>query len=92
MFIKKSKGPAIVTLPDGTSMSRADLPPADTTRWVASRKALVVRAISAGLIEAAEACEIYNLSEEELADWCKKARSYGENALKATAAKKYRQL
>jgi hypothetical protein len=92
MFIKKSKGPAIVTLPDGTRMSRADLPPSDTSRWVSSRKALVVRAISAGLIDAAEACALYNLSEEELSDWCKKARSHGEKALKATAAKKYRQL
>ena len=49
MYIRKTGGPRLVTLPDGTVMSRADLPPADTRRWVASRKAAVVRAVLARL-------------------------------------------
>ena len=91
MYIKKSKGPVLVTLADGSTMSRADLPPPETTRWVASRKSQVVTAVNAGLLDAGEACEMYGLSEEELASWIDKARTYGQAALKATAVQKYRQ-
>ena len=31
MYIRKPKGPVSVTLPNGQQMTRADLPPADTT-------------------------------------------------------------
>jgi len=91
MYIKKGKGPVFVTLPDGQKMSRADLPPVNTRRWVASRKAKVVNAVLAGLLDQSEACKNYNLSNEELDDWCVKARSFGEKALKTTATQKYRQ-
>ena len=50
MYLKKVKGPRAVTLADGTVMTRADLPDARTRRWVASRKAAVVRAVVCGLI------------------------------------------
>ncbi|MGR3371556.1 MAG: DUF1153 domain-containing protein, partial [Pseudooceanicola nanhaiensis] len=36
MYLKKVNGPRAVTLPDGTVFSRADLPPPETARWVAS--------------------------------------------------------
>jgi transposase-like protein len=91
VYIRKGKGPVFVTLEDGSKMSRADLPPPKTRRWVASRKARVVTAVEAGLIDVEEACALYGLSEEELSDWCKRAKSHGEAALKATAAQKYRQ-
>ncbi|NOX73052.1 MAG: DUF1153 domain-containing protein [Alphaproteobacteria bacterium] len=91
MYIRKGKGPVFVTLKDGSKMSRADLPPAKTRRWVASRKARVVTAVEAGLLDVKEACEIYDLSKEELLDWCNRAKIHGEAALKATAAQKYRQ-
>ena len=91
MFIKKPKGPVFVTLKDGRTISRADLPPASTRRWVASRKAAVVLAVEAGLINVNEACEIYGLSEEEFLSWQQKVRNFGEQALKATAVQKYRQ-
>ena len=45
MFLKKVEGPRAVTLPDGSTMTRADLPPENTRRWVASRKAAVVRGV-----------------------------------------------
>jgi len=68
------------------------LPPADTRRWVASRKAIVVKAVIYGLIVESEALQRYSLSEEEFALWRAAVESHGENALKVTALQKYRQL
>jgi len=84
MYIKRGKGPRIVTLPDGRQISRADLPPADTRRWVASRKARVVEAVEAGLITADEACERWGLSMEELDSWRENARKHGRKGLRVT--------
>jgi len=69
MYLKKVNGPRAVTLPDGSVMTRADLPDCETRRWVASRKAAVVRAIAHGLIDRDEALGLYDLSEEELDAW-----------------------
>lgn len=90
MYLKKVDGPRTVTLPDGRIMSRADLPPPDTTRWVASRKAAVVRAVRHGLISRAEALESYALSDEEFALWEGAVSAHGESALRVTAIQKYR--
>ena len=92
MFLKKIDGPRAVTLPDGTVMTRADLPPPETRRWVASRKARVVRAMAYGLITHKEALERYGLSEEEFGIWRQAIEIHGEKALKVTAIQKYRQL
>ncbi|MHA6262035.1 CtrA inhibitor SciP [Arenibacterium sp. CAU 1754] len=91
MFLKKVDGPRAVTLPDGSVMTRADLPPATTGRWVASRKAAVVRGVLYGLITQSEAQRRYGLSEEEFQSWLSAVAEHGEDALKATALKKYRQ-
>ncbi|WP_166415533.1 CtrA inhibitor SciP [Cochlodiniinecator piscidefendens] len=91
MFLKKVEGPRSVTLPDGTIMTRADLPPQKTRRWVASRKAAVVKGIAYGLISEKEAVEKYNLSSEELNSWRDAISNFGENALKTTALQRYRQ-
>jgi hypothetical protein len=92
MYIKKVPGPRSVTLPDGKVMTRADLPDADTRRWVASRKAAVVKAIGSGLITRTEACELYALSDEELDSWFAAVAQHGEAALRTTRLQKYRQL
>lgn len=92
MYLKKVDGPRQVTLPDGTILSRADLPPVETRRWVASRKAIVVRAVAHGLIGLGEALERYRLSEEEFDSWRAAISTHGEEALKVTALQKYRQL
>lgn len=92
MYLKRVDGPRQVTLPDGTILSRADLPPTDTRRWVASRKAIVVKAVAYGLIGRKEALERYALSEEEFEGWCRAVASHGEAALKVTTLQKYRQL
>jgi len=92
MFLKRVDGPRQVTLPDGSILTRADLPPADTRRWVASRKAIVVRAVLYGLIPEAEALERYSLSEEEFALWREAVEKHGDKALRVTTIQKYRQL
>ena len=92
MYLKKVDGPRAVTLPDGTILTRADLPPEETRRWVASRKATVVKAVAYGLIPLKEALKRYGLSEEEFEIWRSAIESYGENGLKVTAIQKYRQL
>ena len=92
MFLKRVDGPRQVTLPDGNILSRADLPPADTRRWVASRKAVVVKAVLFGLIPQAEALERYALSEEEFALWRRAVELHGDQGLKVTTIQKYRQL
>ncbi|NUH64103.1 DUF1153 domain-containing protein [Sulfitobacter sp. S0837] len=92
MYLKKVDGPRSVTLADGSVMSRADLPDPDTRRWVASRKAAVVRGVVYGLITQAEALERYGISEDEFLEWLQAVTEHGEAALKATALQKYRQL
>lgn len=92
MYLKKVDGPRQVTLPDGSILTRADLPPPETRRWVASRKAVVVKAVLYGLMSQAEAIEKYDLSEEEFALWREAVATHGEKALRVTTIQKYRQL
>ncbi|MEP1198700.1 DUF1153 domain-containing protein [Tateyamaria sp.] len=92
MYLKKVDGPRAITLPDGTVLTRADLPPRSTRRWVASRKAAVVRGVLYGLLTQTDALERYSLSEEEFLGWVQAVSDHGEEALKATALQRYRQL
>ena len=91
MYLRKVEGPRSVTLPDGTIMTRADLPSENTRRWVASRKAAVVRAVTSGLIGQKDAMDRYGLSDEEFGEWQTAVAEHGEAALKATALQRYRQ-
>ncbi|MEO9648735.1 MAG: DUF1153 domain-containing protein [Roseobacter sp.] len=91
MFLKKVDGPRSVTLADGTVMTHADLPPANTRRWVASRKASVVRGVAYGLISQNEALQRYKISEDEFHEWVRAVSEHGVDALKATTLQKYRQ-
>ena len=90
MYLRKTPGPRAVTLPDGTVLSLADLPPRDT-RWVASRKAIVVNAVRHGLIPKEEAVARYGLSDEEFDHWCETIDTHGVRALRVTAIQRYRQ-
>lgn len=92
MFLKKIDGPRAITLPDGSVMTRADLPAPETRRWVASRKARVVKAVVFGLLSLKEALDRYGLSEEEFEIWRHAIDVHGEKALKVTSIQKYRQL
>lgn len=91
MYLRKVDGPRSVTLNDGTIMTRADLPAPDTTRWVASRKAAVVRAVGSGLISRETALDTYGLSSDEFDSWQAAVETFGEAALRATALQRYRQ-
>ena len=91
MYLKKVDGPRAVRLRDGTIMTRADLPSAKTRRWVASRKAAVVRGVQTGLISLEDALATYGLSQEEFLEWKTAIDRHGEAALKATQIQKYRQ-
>jgi hypothetical protein len=88
MYLRKVDGPRAVTFSDGSTMTRADLPPRNTRRWVASRKASVVRAIAGGLITSEQAIEYYALSEEELGEWTMAVRRFGIEGLKVTGLQK----
>ena len=90
MYLKKVDGPRQVTLPDGSILSRADLPRADTIRWVASRKAVVVKAVRYGLLTRSDALERYALSEEEFDLWRDAVEKHGDQALRVTTLQKYR--
>ena len=92
MYLKKAKGPRAVTLDDGTVLSLADLPAPDTKRWVASRKAVVVHAVTYGLMSREEALKRYALSEEEFDEWQSAVERFGVSALKTTNLMQYRQL
>ncbi len=91
MYLHKVEGPRSVTLPDGSIMTRADLPPANTQRWVASRKAVVVRGVLYGLISTSEAKTRYGICDEEFNSWVAAVAEFGDDALKVTTIKKYRQ-
>jgi len=92
MFLKKVEGPRAITLPDGSVMTRADLPSPETRRWVASRKIRVVRAVLYGLLPLGDALARYQLSEEEFALWCRAVEAHGEAGLKVTAIQRLKQL
>ena len=55
--------------PDGSPLTVADLPPANTRRWVIRRKAEVVAAVRGGLLSLEEACQKYTLTVEEFLSW-----------------------
>lgn len=91
MYLRKIDGPRAVKLRDGTVITRADLPSEKTRRWVASRKAIVVKAVEGGLISIKEAMDRYQLSEEEFEAWRRAVQDHGLDALKVTALQRYRQ-
>ncbi len=77
--------------PFGELLTVERLPPADTVRWVARRKAQVVCAVRGGLISRQEACDRYGISDEELFSWEKSLDDHGLRALRVTKTQRYRQ-
>jgi hypothetical protein len=55
--------------PNGDVITKADLPPANTKRWVIRRKAEVVVAVRGGLLTLDDACQRYKLTPEEFSAW-----------------------
>ena len=72
------------------SGSLPELPPPDTKRWVARRKAVVVDAVRSGAISLEEACRRYELSVEEFLAWQRAIESHGVAGLRVTRLQIYR--
>src|SRR5690242_15698244 len=68
----------------------ADLPPANTKRWVIRRKAEVVAAVRSGTISLEDACNRYKLSIEEFLSWQRLIDSHGLAGLRVTRLQDYR--
>jgi hypothetical protein len=66
------------------------LPPAETRRWSSRRKASIVAAIRAGVLDRQEACARYRLSLEELAAWETALDQNGIPGLRVTRLQIYR--
>jgi len=77
--------------PTGQPLTRDDLPPSNTKRWVILRKAKVVAGVRSGLISLEEACQRYSLSIDEFLSWQRLLDAHGMDGLRATRLKKYRQ-
>ena len=60
-----------------------ELPPANTRRWVARRKAAVLAAVSSGVLTIEEACRRYHMSEHELLAWQRAFERYGIDGLRS---------
>ena len=60
---------AYVIGPTGDMLTKDDLPPPNTKRWVIRRKAEVVVAVRGGLLTLDDACKRYRLTAEEFAAW-----------------------
>ena len=72
------------------SASVPELPPPNTKRWVARRKAVVVDAVRSGAISLEEACRLYHLSEEEFLGWERGIDIHGIAGLRITRLQIYR--
>jgi len=72
------------------SASVLELPPPDTKRWVARRKAVVVDAVRSGAISLEEACRRYELSVEEFLAGQRAIESHGVAGLRVTRLQIYR--
>jgi hypothetical protein len=76
-------------LPD-ISANPPDLPPPDTKRWVARRKAAIVNAVRSGEMNIEDACRYYKLSTEEFAAWERAIEAHGVAGLRVTRLQIYR--
>ncbi len=78
--------------PTGRPLSKNDLPPPNTKRWVIRRKAEVVAGVRSGLISLEEACQRYKLSVEEFISWQRLIERHGVLGLRATRLQDYREF
>jgi hypothetical protein len=69
---------------------REGLPPPDTRRWVVRRKAAIVVAVRSGMITVEQACQVYQLTEEELLSWKHAFETHGFAGLRTTRIQQYR--
>jgi hypothetical protein len=90
MMVQETKMTDSVPGPDGRMISLKDLPEPGIRRWVTRRKAEVVAAVRGGLLSLKDACDRYNLSEEEFACWERLYDRHGSKGLRVTRVQQYR--
>ena len=73
-----------------TKTVAVELPPPDTKRWTARRKAAVVEAVHSGMITIDEVCRRYALSVEEFISWRNTIQRHGIEGLQITKLRNYR--
>lgn len=78
--------------PDAIAIATRELPPTDTKRWVARRKAAVLAAIEAGVLTRAQACARYHISDTELRLWERAVHFAGVPGLRVTRVQIYRPI
>ena len=83
--MRENKHGTQVIGPDGSVLTRANLPPANLKRWVARRKAEIIAAVKGGLLTMPEACRRYSLSNVEFLEWERHYESEGLEGLRASA-------
>ena len=72
-----------------SSGATVDLPPTDTKRWVARRKAAVVTAVRSGALGLKEARHRYEASQEEFLAWERRIENHGVPGLRITPLQIY---
>lgn len=84
--VKGTAQPTIkqVVGPSGRQLTFADLPLANTKRWVIRRKAEIVAAVRGGLLSPDEACSRYALNPDELLSWQNCIDRFGLPGLRTT--------
>ncbi|MFC6198221.1 CtrA inhibitor SciP [Ponticaulis profundi] len=90
MMVREESVITSVPGPDGRPITLQDLPDPSIRRWVTRRKAEVVAAVRGGLLTLKEACERYNLSEEEFSGWERLYDRHGSKGLRVTRVQQYR--
>ena len=89
-MIDDRKGRATYVVgPDGSPLTIADLPAANTKRWVIRRKAEVVAAVRGGLLSLDEAYLRYTLTVDEFLAWQRAIDRFGLAGLRATRVQQY---
>jgi hypothetical protein len=73
-----------------TKTTAVELPPPDTKRWTARRKAVVFEAVHSGMITIEEVCRRYALSVEEFLSGHNTTQMHGVEGLEITKLQNYR--
>lgn len=84
--------PSHVIGPVGERLTFEALPPPNTSRWTAHRKAEVVAAVRGGLLTFDEACSRYSLDLEEFIGWQRSVDRSGIPGLRVTRIQHYRDM
>ncbi len=90
--ILPSSRPESVIGPLGLPLTLAMLPPRNTKRWIAHRKAELVAAVDGGLLTIEEVCETYDIELEEFISWQRGIDRLGLRGLWVTHSQKHRDL